>query len=111
MKKQEVNTEKQNLVEIHNSTITNPAFPMKDILGIWAEDLSGPHADFELTESYFYVVDYDGNGHMPYEINTNKIKIYFPDSEQMGLIKKAKNDSLVIYCANGEFTTYLRWTK
>lgn len=102
---------KKNLIEVQKSIITNPAFPIENILGIWAEDLSGPHADFELTKNYFYVVDYDGNGDIPYEINDNKIKIHFPDSEQIGLIKKAKNDSLIIYWASGEFTTYLRWTK
>lgn len=86
-------------------------FPIENIYGIWTDDISGPHADFELTEKSFYVVDYDGNGDFKYKINDNKITVFYPDSEQTGLIKKAKNDSLIIYWNSGEYKTYLRWKK
>lgn len=100
---QNIATEKQKII--------NSSFPVKNLFGIWTEDPNGPHADFELTETSFYVVDYGGNGHMPYEINDNKINVHYPDSEKTGLIKKAENDSLVIYWASGKYSTYVRWTK
>lgn len=94
------------------SAVKNPVFPVKDLFGIWTTDLEGPHADFELTEKSFYVVDYDGDGDMPYEINKNNIKIYYPDERvKTGLISKAENDTLIIYWASGEYATYVRWTK
>ncbi len=100
---QKIATEKQKII--------NSSFPVKNLFGIWTKDPNGSHADFELTETSFYDADFDGNGYMPYEINDNKIKVHYPDSEKTGLIKKAKNDSLVIYWASGEYSTYVRWTK
>lgn len=90
----------------------NAAFPLKDLFGIWVVEPEGPHADCELTEESFYIVDYDGNVDIPYKIVDNKINIFFPGERvQTGLIRKAQNDSLVIYWANGEYTTYVRWTE
>ena len=93
------------------SKFTNPSFEEKNILGIWTTDLNGPHADFEITKKSFYIVDYDGDGAMSYEINENKIKVYYPSNEKTGLITKAKNDSLIIYWASGEHVTYVRWNQ
>lgn len=93
------------------SKFTNPSFEEKNILGIWTTDLNGPHADFEITKKSFYIVDYDGDGAMSYEINENKIKVYYPSNEKSGLITKAKNDSLIIYWASGEHVTYVRWNQ
>jgi hypothetical protein len=101
--RQKIATEKQ--------TIINSSFPVKNLFGIWTKDPNRSHADFELTETSFYDTDFDGNGYMPYGINYNKINVHYPDSEKTGLIKKAANDSLVIYWASGEYSTYLRWTK
>ncbi|MEO5775923.1 MAG: hypothetical protein ABIQ27_03400 [Flavobacterium sp.] len=105
------NNSKENatIVTTQKSKITNSAFEKENIFGIWTTDPNGPHADFELTENSFYLVDYDGDGDMSYEINDNKIKIKYPDFEKTGLIKKAENDSLIIYWESGEFTTYVRW--
>ncbi len=93
------------------STISNAAFPIKDLLGIWTVDPNGPHADFELTKEYFFLVDYDGDGEMPYKIEGNDLEIYYSNSQQSGLIKKAQNDSLIIYWASGEYSIYTRWKK
>ena len=87
------------------------AFPLENILGIWSQNQDDPHADFEITKSHFELVDYDGNGEMQYEINDNKIKVYYPDSELVGLIKKAENDSLTIYWSSGNCLTYTRWAQ
>lgn len=99
-----VTTETENDTEIVKST-----FPLENIYGIWSENLNNPHADFEITKRSFYIVDYDGNGDMEYELYDNKIKVYYPDSEQEGIIKKAENDSLIIYWSSGQYATYVRW--
>jgi hypothetical protein len=104
--------EPKKTVEKQESLVKNSAFPVIDLFGIWTVDSKGPHADFELTEKSFYIVDYEGNGDIPYEIIDNKIKIFYPgEPVQTGLISKAQNDSLVIYWARGEYTTYVRWTQ
>jgi len=103
--------QKKPIEKQEGSVIKKPSFPVKDLFGIWTTDPEGPHADFELTEKSFYVVDYDGNGDMRYEINKNDMKIYYPDGVNGGLITKAKNDTLIIYWASGEYATYVRWTK
>lgn len=91
--------------------VQNVAFPLEQIFGIWTESQNDPHASFEITKDYFYFVDYDGNGEMQYEMDNNRIKIFYDDYELVGLIKKAQNDSLVIYWADGNFMTYTRWTQ
>lgn len=92
------------------SSIKNPTFPTKAILGTWTTDGNGPHADFELTKNSFYIVDFDGDGDRRYAIIENKIYIYHPENRiQTGLIKKAQNDSLIIYWSSGDYATYVRW--
>jgi hypothetical protein len=59
----------------------------------WTYDIEGPHADFELTFA-FYVVDYDGNGNMPYIINQDTITVYYPDYVSVGIIKSVTKDTL-----------------
>lgn len=77
--------------EKQKSIIVNPAFPVKDLFGIWTTDPDGPHADFVLNENSFYVVGYDGNGDFNYEINDNKISIYYPGkSSANGSDKQSK---------------------
>jgi hypothetical protein len=53
---------------------------------IWASDLEGPHADFQISAKYFFVVDYDGDGDMPYELVGRKLKVYYNDFVQEGEI-------------------------
>lgn len=102
--------EKKVTTEIESDTeIVKSIFLVENIYGIWSENLNNPHADFEITKDSFYFVDYDGNGDIKYELNDNKIKLYYPDSEQEGLIQKAENDSLIIYWSSGQYATYVRW--
>ena len=97
--------------DTRKSSIKNATFPTKAFFGIWTTDNNGPHADFELTKNSFYIVDFDGDGDRRYDIIENKIYIYHPENRiQTGLIKKAQNDSLVIYWASGDYSTYVRWT-
>jgi len=79
------------------------------LYGIWTLDNNGPHADFELTEKSFYVVDYDGDGTMHYTINHDTITVKYPDYINIGIIKKAVKDTLVISWNNGSDVTYFTW--
>jgi hypothetical protein len=104
------NTGTETITNSQTSLITNSVFAPENLFGIWTTDPSAPHADFELTKDSFYLVDYDGDGNFPYEIKDNKIKIYYPENQiHRGLIKKAENDTLIIYWASGEFITYTRF--
>ncbi|WP_432670087.1 hypothetical protein [Flavobacterium sp. SM2513] len=90
------------------SKITNPTFEEQNLFGSWATDLSRAYPEFEITEKSFYI---KGNRVMRYEVNENKIKVFYPNFDKTGLIKKAINDSLIIYWASGEYKTYLRWNQ
>ena len=92
------------------SEIINSTFSTDNLLGIWTSDPKGHHADFQLTPSSFHIVDYVGYGNMPYILKDDKITIYYPDFKETGLIKKAANDTLIIYWASGAYTAYTRWT-
>lgn len=82
------------------------------LFGTWTSDPKGEHADFELTESYFFVVDYDGNGDMPYELQDNNLRIYYNDFIQDGEIISVTKNSLQIRWAGFEHTnTYQRWRR
>ena len=47
------------------------------LFGIWTIDPEGPHADFWLSDQFFYLVDYDSDGDKPYFLKNNKITINF----------------------------------
>ncbi len=80
------------------------------LFGIWTSDPDGPHANFELTSKSFFVVDYDGDGDMPYELNGNKIKIYYNDFIQEGKIISVDKDTLKIQWKDfGNINSFVRW--
>lgn len=82
------------------------------LFGIWTSDPDGPHADFELTGKSFYVVDYDGDGDMPYELNGKKIKIYYNDFIQEGKIISVSKDTLKIQWKDFDnIKNYVKWTQ
>jgi hypothetical protein len=66
------------------------------VIRIWTTDPEGPHADFRWTKKSFFIVDYDGNGDMPFELIDRKLKIYFNDFSQEGNIQSVGKDSLII---------------
>jgi hypothetical protein len=53
------------------------------LFSIWTTDPEGPHADFKWTKKSFFIVDYDGNGDMPFELIDRKLKVYFYDFIQI----------------------------
>lgn len=95
----EYNTDNPEIVNIkrpEKTIIRNLAIDTTQAFGIWTQDPNGPHADFWLTSKSFYVVDYDGNGDMPYILDKNEITIFYNDFFQKGKISSTKNDTLKI---------------
>ena len=79
------------------------------LFGIWASDPDGPHADFELTKKSFYVVDYDGDGAMPYILNHDTIKVFYEDYVRVGIIKSVTKDTLKIDWGGNGIVNCIKW--
>ncbi len=103
------NKRELNIDRPKQSKIVKPKFDSKLLFGIWTLDPDGPHADFELTKKSFYLVDYDGDGAMPYIIDQDTIKVYFNDYCSIGLIKNATKDTLKIDWDENGITNYVKW--
>lgn len=100
-----------NIARPATSKVVGSQFPLENLYGIWTYDPEGPHADFDLNEKWFYVVDYDGNGEMPYLIQQDSIIVYYNDFIARGHIKEATGESLKISWDGQEATGYVRWTQ
>ncbi len=105
------NSEIKNIDRPNTSTIkTNIDTTL--LFGIWTSDPEGPHADFQLTSKSFYVVDYDGDGDMPYELTDRKIIIYYNDFIQEGKVISVDKDTLKIMWKDFDYiNNYVRWTQ
>lgn len=90
------NPEVENIKRPEKTIIRNLEIDTSNVFGIWTQDPNGPHADFWLTAKSFYVVDYDGNGDMPYILDKNEITIFYNDFIQKGIISSAEKDTLKI---------------
>lgn len=88
--------ELENIKRPEKTIIRNLEVDTSKLFGIWAKEPDGPHADFWITNESFYVVDYDGNGDMPYILDKNKITIFYNDFIQQGFITSLKIDTLKI---------------
>ncbi len=78
------------------------------LFNIWTTDPDGPHADFEISDKDFYVVDYDGDGSMPYTLEGNGLTVYYNDFVQKGTIKSLTKDSLeILWEGTDESTHYV----
>ena len=99
------NPEIENIKRPEETIIRNLAIDTTQAFGIWTQDPNGPHADFWLTAKGFLVADYDGNGHMPYILDGNKITIFYNDFVQKGTITSTENDTLKIKWADFEVET------
>ena len=91
------------------SKIIKSKFDLKLLFGIWTYDPEGPHADFQLTKKSFYVVDYDGDGDMPYIINQDTIKVYYNDYVGVGIIKSVTKDTLKIDWDKNGIVNCVKW--
>lgn len=99
-----------NINRPEQTTITNPAFDTTHLFKIWTLDPDGPHADFWFKRTEFYVVDYDGNGAMPYILNQDSLTIFYNDFVQKGKIVSVSKDTLKIrWNGTGKQTEYVVW--
>jgi len=99
------NSEIENIERPEKTIIRNLAIDTTKAFGIWTQDPNRPHADFWLTEKSFYVVDYDGDGAMPYILDKNEITIFYNDFVQKGIITSTENDTLKIKWSDIEKAT------
>ena len=100
----------ENIERPTKSQIIHSAVDTTLLFGIWTLDPNGPHADFWLTAEDFYVVDYDGDGSMPYILKKDSIEIFYNDFKQKGKIVAVTSDSLSIHWEEAALpTTYVKW--
>ncbi|NLR95064.1 hypothetical protein [Flammeovirga agarivorans] len=109
-KNSEYNTDLENIDLLEKTLIINPTVDTTELFKIWTLDPDGPHADFWLKPTEFYVVDYDGDGSMPYLLNKDSLTIFYNDFVQKGKIASVGNDTLKIYWDESErLTLYVEW--
>ncbi|MCR1025826.1 hypothetical protein NQT66_13470 [Cellulophaga baltica] len=104
------NSEIENINRPEKTIIRNLEIDTTKAFGIWTQDPNGPHADFWLTKKSFYIVDYDGDGAMPYILDKNKITVFYNDFIQKGIINSSNKDTLKIKWKDyKEETTYVKF--
>lgn len=82
------------------------------LFAIWTEDQLGPHANFIFSKKSIFVVDYDGDGDMPYELDGKKLKIYYSEFIKEGQLMSVTTDTLKIKWTEFDFiTSYVKWTQ
>lgn len=102
--------ESKNIDRPERSIITNPTVDTTSLFKIWTLDPDGPHADFWLKPTEFYVADYDGDGAMPYLLNKDSLTIFYNDFIQKGKIVSVTKDTLKIHWDESERPTqYVEW--
>lgn len=99
----------ENINRPKESKIIKSKVDLKLLFGIWTYDPNGPHADFELTNKSFYVVDYDGDGDMPYVLKQDTIKVYYNDYVSIGIIKSVTKDTLKMDWDKNGVVNYVKW--
>lgn len=91
-------------------SVVETSLNTKLLFNTWVSDPEGPHADFVLSPKSFYVVDYDGDGDMPYILKGNKLTIYYEDVVQEVDILSVSKTNLVMKWRNiDEPITYVVW--
>lgn len=95
-----------------SSQVTDEVFVVDNIYNTWVNEPGPdvPHATFVLSPESYYLVDYDGDANRPYDLNGNRLTVYYEDFEQQGTILEADGETLVIEWDNfGDATTYYLW--
>lgn len=106
------NTDNKEIKDIDrpSASIISTRFDTSLLFNVWTSDPNGPHADFQLTSNFFYVVDYHGDGNMPYELTNRKLKIYYKDFIQEGEIISVDKDTLKIMWKDfDKINIYEKW--
>ena len=94
---------------VQASHVFYPRFSTAKLFGVWALDLTAPHADFWLDPEFFYLAEAEEEGNRPYVIEDDSIKIYYKSYTAKGRIVRATGDTLVLSVNGGEDATYFRW--
>ncbi|MEA5520808.1 hypothetical protein [Limnoraphis robusta] len=109
----EYNTDLENVDNVkrpEKTIINNPTVDTALLFRIWTLDPDGPHADFWIKKEHFYIVDYDGDGRMPYILDKDSLTIYYNDFIQKGRVLKVTKDSMTIKWDDAdEPTDYIEW--
>ena len=97
-------------IKTPKSSIIKTEIDTTKLFKIWVANNDSPHADFVFGKNNFYVVDYDGNGEMKYELIGNKLKIYYNDFLQEGEIISVDNEKLKIRWKDSkQINEYVIW--
>jgi hypothetical protein len=77
--------------------------------GVWAYNISDPHAQFMINKDEFYLADSGGDSSFKYTLEENHLKIFYNESTQSGEVISVSKDSLQIKWGNEEITKYVRF--
>jgi len=111
--KTELRTDSTAIYSAGTSEIVNIEQPEKTIFldleidttklfGTWIQDPTAPFADFHVTKESFNIVDFDGEGEMPYILEKNEIIVFYRNVGHKGIITSTKNDTLKIRWSDNE---------
>ena len=82
----------------------------KLLFNTWVIDPNGPHADFVLSPKAFSIVDYDGDGDMPYLLKGNKLTIYYKEFvQEVEILSVSKTNLILKWKDIEEPITYVVW--
>lgn len=102
--------EKPSIENLDKSKFLNITVDTSLLFNIWTTDPNGPHADFWIRSKDFYIVDYDGDGSMPYNLKNDSIIIHYEDYIEEGKILKVTRDSLTIHWKDSPSpSNYVKW--
>jgi hypothetical protein len=90
----DIDLESENMTKCRNMIINNPIIDTTYLSKIWTLDPNGPQADFWFKRTEYYVVDYYGNGAMPYKLDRDSLTIAHTDFIRKGRIVSVGNDTL-----------------
>ena len=100
----------KNIERPEKSEIFNTKLDTTELFKIWTLDPNGPHADFWFKRTEFYIVDYDGDGAMPYILKGDSLTIFYNDFIQKGKIVSVDKVTLKIHWNDSENPTeYVEW--
>lgn len=114
--KTELKTDSTTIYSSGNREIVNNEQPEKTIFlnleidttklfGTWIQDPTAPFADFHVSKKSFNIVDYDGEGEIPYILEKKEIIVFYRNAGHKGIITSTENDTLKIKWSDNEKET------
>ncbi len=94
--------------KVQKTKIVKATVPLEKLFQAWVSDENDPHATFDLTREGLFLVDYDGDGNMPYLLKGDSLIVYYDYGTERSRIKKLTDDSLVL-SMDGYEVAYVRW--